>query len=127
MSSLLFTIPSPGVSGDERTRFELPGSYERRRCARAIGGTGTASGVGEPIRPLRAPFRLWAGNPSFALRSPVRSSLTTPRRLDGTADPGGCSRTDDKPSRTARRVRSVPRVDHYRDGVLHSERDIDRL
>src|SRR5215207_8404815 len=33
MSSLRFTIPSPGVSRDERTRFELLGSYERRRVA----------------------------------------------------------------------------------------------
>ena len=29
-----------------------------------------------------------------------------------TADRGGRSRTDDNPSRTARPVRSVPRVDH---------------
>ena len=105
MLSLRFTIPSP-VSADEERVSSYWATSE---------GLRERDGVGQPIcRPLVAAVQFWAGHPLAALRSlcavipdPLEGTL---RRLDGTADRGGRSRTDDKPSRTARRVR--PRVDH---------------
>ena len=105
MLSPRFTIPSR-VSADEERVSSYWATSE---------GLREGDGVGQPIcRPLVAAVQFWAG-PSLA---PLRSLCAvipdalegTPRRLDGTADRGGRSRTDDNPSRTARRVR--PRVDH---------------
>src|SRR5215208_5942279 len=110
----LLSDDQPSSSPDFRSRrgdTVVPGEESRAKRRAAARATSLRE------RRLQTPDsrRSILGRMSFALRSlcavipdPLEGAL---RRLDGTADRCGHSRTDDNPSRTARRVQSVPRVD----------------
>src|SRR5215208_6027181 len=96
-------MPCCRFGSQSRPRFQ-PMRNEFRVTGLPVKGSRRRWGGPADLQTSGSRRSVLGGNPSFALRSlcavipdPLEG---TPRRLDGTADRGGRSRTDDKPSRT---------------------------